>query len=577
MSILKIRNSETRLWEPIRCVQADGVASSTVPAFVRKEAQRLAAVVQSHQNANTISFIACSDIHYYSADNKSSNSNADKMREAVVSMGQAMGLLRERVKIDFAAMFGDMIWDYGETRAELLEEMRFVNVCLHSGFEGIPQFRMEGNHDDAYESGGNLAEGEIFANIGAWNDGAVYGIRSGGYCYRDFEGARIRVICLNSSQYSGSAAQYSSEQVEWLATVLDLSNKGTEWRSIILSHHPLDWGRAGGVDPTPTITAATGVLASFHGHIHNFLTGKVSGTEIIRIGIPNAGYGRENQYAESYGVNWKEAVSYPKTPGTAENTSFCVVTIDLVAKKIYADHYGAGYDRVVAFDGVELRSYTVRSNVTHVTTSNMAQTVYEGASYSNYLTPDSGFTLKSVTVNMGGSDITASAVKGNVISINNVTGDIVITAVAEEMAQVEGNLVGTLLAVDGDDIFNTCCYLDDHYASGAGVGQDADCVVTGLLPYDYSGGVRTPVLISGCSLDTTNNHVRILGFNSEKKCYFQSAAGTELPTYFSIEVLGTNSYRVTPLPSIAQTNAEVKYLRFSLVGNGKDLVIVMDQ
>lgn len=576
MSILKIRNAQTGEWEAIRCVQVEG-SGGAAPEYVVREAGRLARVVQSHQNANTISFIACSDIHYYSPDNNKPNSNADKMREAVVSMGQAMGLLRERVKIDFAAMFGDMTWDYEETRAELLEEMRFVNACLHSGFEGIPQFRMEGNHDDAYESGGNLAEGEIFANIGAWNDGAVYGSRSGGYCYRDFEGARIRVICLNSSQYSGSAAQYSSEQVEWLATALDLSNKGTEWRSIILSHHPLDWGRAGGVDPTPTITAATGVLASFHGHIHNFLTGKVTDTQLLRISIPNAGYSRENQYGESYGVNWKEDATYSKTPGSAENTSFCVVTVDPESMRIYADHYGAGYDRVLTFDGAELQGYTVSCALSHVSATNTAQTVSEGATYSNYLTAEAGYSIKSVTVTMGGVDITETAVSDNSITIYNVDGDIVITVVTEEIVGAEGNLVPNMVAVDSDGVFNTVGYMDGCYASGTGTGTDSQCVVTGLLPYDYSGGVRTPILIRGCTLDTGNSHVRILGFNSEKKCYFQSAAGSALTTYFNIDELDTDSYRVTPLESIAETNAEVKYLRFSLLGKGENLVIMLDE
>ena len=365
--------------------EAVAVVTDPIPSYVRTEAERVAKVVQSRQNANTITFLACSDIHYYSPDNASSNVNADKMHEAVVSMGQAMGLIRERCHIDFAAMLGDMTWDYGETHDEALAEMRFVNTCLSEGFGSLPQLRMEGNHDDGYESGASLTAGEIFANIGAWNDGAVYGDRAAGYCYRDFEDVKLRVITLNSSQYSGSAAQYNAEQVTWLTEVLDLSEKGEDWCSIVVGHHPLDWGRNGGVDPVPVVKSAGGLLGTFHGHIHNFLVGDITGTEVKRIAIPNAGYSRENQYGTSYGVNWKESTTYSKTPGTAQNTSFCVVTIDLEQQKIYADHYGAGYSREI--------DYTVKSagpGYTNLVPSSIdpaTQAIY-GVDYNGDGTPD---------------------------------------------------------------------------------------------------------------------------------------------------------------------------------------------
>lgn len=336
--------------EPDSSKMSTESVTDPIPDHIRKEAERVAEVVRSRQNANTITFLACSDIHYYSPDNATPHVNAEKIEEAVVSMGLAMELIRQQVDIDFAAMFGDMTWDNGETKEEQLAEMRFVNECLYNGFYGIPQFRFEGNHDDAYESGNALTAEDIFENIGSWNEGAVSGSSDAGYCYRDFENVKLRVICLNSSQYSGSSFLMDSAQVAWLEKALDLSSKGPDWKSIILSHHPLDWGKAGGADPTAVINSTTGLIASFHGHIHNFLTGTVSNTDLPRISIPNAGYSRENQYGEAYNINWQESTTYSKTPGTAENTSFCVITIDLAAEVIYADHYGAGYDRIIPYE-----------------------------------------------------------------------------------------------------------------------------------------------------------------------------------------------------------------------------------
>lgn len=550
--------------------------SDSIPVHIQAEAERVAAVVQSRQNANTITFLACSDIHYYSPDNATTNTNAVHMKEAVVSMGQAMGIIRERCHIDFAAMFGDMVWENGETKDELLDEMRFVNACLHKGYSGIPQFRMEGNHDDGQENGTALTAGELFANIGAWNDNAVYGNREYGYCYRDFDGVKLRVICLNSSENSsGSGFMTSTEQVTWLTNALNLSNKGADWRSIILSHHPLDWGKTGGKDPVDVVKTSTGLIASFHGHIHNFLVGTVTDTELPRIAIPNAGYSRENQYGETYGVNWKESITYSKTPGTADNTSFCVITIDLAAKKIYADHYGAGYTRVLTFDEAELATYTVTNNLTNVRNSNESAVVNEGYAYSATLIADDGYELKSVTVTMGGNPVTVS---GDIIDIPNVNGDIVITAAAVKAATGgnDKNLVTTSIDPATGEVYNGKGYKNDVYGSGDGEGSSPDtaCVLTGLIAY---GNERSdPIYIKGADV-TTDSHCRILGFNASKQANFQAAYGSAITTYFTVEKLDDKYYKVTPILSAMQSGAFLDYLRFSLIGEGEDLVITIDE
>lgn len=555
----------------------DGKDSETIPEYIKTEADRVAKVVQSRQNANTITFLACSDIHYYSPNNATANANAEKMHEAVVSMGQAMGLIRERCHIDFAVMFGDMTWDYGETHDEILEEMRFVNSCLHKGFAGIPQFRMEGNHDDAYESGGNLTASEVFANIGAWNTGAVYGSRTAGYCYRDFDSVKLRVIALNTSEYKGSGFLTTSEQVTWLAKALNLSEKGAGWRSIILSHHPLEFDKAGGVNPISTINGASGLVASFHGHIHNFLTGTVTGTELPRISIPNAGYSRENQYSA-----WKESTTYSKTPGTAQNTSFCVITIDTDAKKIYADHYGAGYDRIIPYDDVVLETYSVTNNLTNVTSSSSATSVEEGMAYSATLTANSGYAISSVVVKMGGTDITSTAYSGGKITISSVTGDIVITATAvesdipDEPVVNYTNLVTTSIDPATGEVYNGVGkgYKNDVYGSGSGEGSSPDtaCVLTGLIA--YGSGRSTPIYIKGAEI-TTASHCRILGFDTNRSCYFQAAAGSAITTYFTVETLGDKYYKVTPITSAI--TGDTTYLRFSLIGEGENLIITIDE
>lgn len=78
--------------------------------------------------------------------------------------------------------------------------------------------------------------------------------------------------------------------------------------------------------------------------------------------------------------------------------------------------------------------YSVTNNLTQCTNSNSATKVVQGSAYSATITAKSGHELKSVSVTMGGQSVSVS---GGVINIASVTGNIVITAVAEETQTVD--------------------------------------------------------------------------------------------------------------------------------------------
>lgn len=88
--------------------------------------------------------------------------------------------------------------------------------------------------------------------------------------------------------------------------------------------------------------------------------------------------------------------------------------------------------------------YTVTNTLTQCTTNNSATKAVQGGSYSATITAKSGYELKSIVVKMGGTDISSTAVSGGKITISNVTGNIVITAVAEEIKAAYNNIL------DGD-------------------------------------------------------------------------------------------------------------------------------
>ena len=79
---------------------------------------------------------------------------------------------------------------------------------------------------------------------------------------------------------------------------------------------------------------------------------------------------------------------------------------------------------------VEEGTYTITNNLTNCTTNNNTNSVNANSSYSATISANSGYTLGSITVTMGGNNITSSAVSGSRISINSVTGNVVITASA---------------------------------------------------------------------------------------------------------------------------------------------------
>lgn len=86
-------------------------------------------------------------------------------------------------------------------------------------------------------------------------------------------------------------------------------------------------------------------------------------------------------------------------------------------------------------------TYTITNTLTNAANSNSATSVEEGASYSATITANDGYELSEVIVTMGGADISASAVSGGEITIESVTGNIVITATATEVDSGEPVLV----------------------------------------------------------------------------------------------------------------------------------------
>lgn len=96
----------------------------------------------------------------------------------------------------------------------------------------------------------------------------------------------------------------------------------------------------------------------------------------------------------------------------------------------------AFFDTVVTPDTLQPKtpatSYAITNTLTHCTTNNAATSIVSGNAYAATITAAEGYTLGTVTVTMGGTDISSTAVSGGAITVPSVTGALVITATATE-------------------------------------------------------------------------------------------------------------------------------------------------
>ena len=112
--------------------------------------------------------------------------------------------------------------------------------------------------------------------------------------------------------------------------------------------------------------------------------------------------------------------------------------------------------------GSDTKQYTITNTLSNASTSNTAVLVDENASYTATITVNNGYELNAITVTMGGTDITSTAVSGTSITIASVTGNVVITVTTTASGSSSGQMITNGL-VDYFD-FRTAVYNN----SGAG-------------------------------------------------------------------------------------------------------------
>ena len=373
----------TEINENVNHIKINGTESEYFPEYVKNQALEVAEKVIEYSNENTVTFLAASDAHYKKGDYNS--------KTAVRHMAQAMKLIAQSCPVDFSVYLGDMTAGGADKdTADAISEMMSVNSALHMAECNIDTLRCSGSEDSLckayYRNGGTISSQVLFNLIYKWND-AVFSEsdRVRGYCYKDIAKEKLRVICLNTSDTHGKKLLPSSEtavmsiaQLQWLCRALDLSDKSdrSEWRIILLGHHPLDmtdkftlaldvieaYAKGEAIDVITSsgdklaydFAGKNGavILGQFHGHLHNYRVRFITEKNIPVVAIPNAGFYDNNfykgsSYSNAENTAYGDETTYNKTVNTATDTAFCVIVLDKLTGEIHAVHYGAGVDRTI--------------------------------------------------------------------------------------------------------------------------------------------------------------------------------------------------------------------------------------
>lgn len=585
---------------------SEKIQHADIPDYVKAEALAVAEKVKAVLKSDSIVFLAVSDFHHAGeqVDGWQTNINAGNLHACMALKALAYVL----PEIDFACMLGDITFGSKTTTEALLKsQIAEINSWLDEAYKGIPQFRTVGNHDTGEYS--TLVGAEyLFSAIGKYCEGATYGSTEYGYCYRDFADKKLRVICLNTCEgetTGGASANYvcSPAQRLWFAQTLhDVGSKSdaASWSVLVLAHYPLDYGgtypmsnivkayvEGGSTTENGTVVNFNGhnaakFVANVHGHNHCFQFGKLhsvangQGTEFDawRMCTPNACFYRNNSGVTTlYGISFGDPAPYDKTAGTGKDTAFNINVLNPSEQAIYSFCYGAGIDRTIGYAATIYRSIT--NSLSHVSNSNAAVSVEDGAAYTATLTADSGYTMGNVVIKMSGTDITSTAYTASTgaISIASVTGDVTITAVATKIVTYT-NLVPT--AVDSSGA--PAPYTDGQAlnSSGTTVAQN-HFTTTGFIPFD--GGAVHIYRIGGEGISWNEYGCRIAWYNADF-----SLKGSVL----KYEQLGLSQYFPTKIddPNAAAAFSTDKnvvppqgaaYFRVSAKGSGANLIITLDQ
>lgn len=587
--------------------------AGNIPANLKVAALEVAKKVNAVRKSDSIVFMAMSDSHHTGEQSDTSWQTLTNLSN--LHAGMAAKVLSYALDLDFVCHLGDLTFGHGTTTSALLhQQIGEMNGWLDEAWAGIPRFQTVGNHDTgyyAYTSGNAPLETNdyLFSVFGKYCEGAEYGSTTYGYCYRDFEDKKLRVICLNTSEGDSLNASYecSPAQLLWFAQTLKSVGAQSGWNVIVLGHYPLDYynmhdatavvkayvdGASITLDGTTVNFSGSNkakFVANFHGHTHCFKIAKLNALnastkvateyDALRIGTPNSGYYRNNHQEgpNPYGLYFEEEVTYDKVNDGVNDTAFVVNVITPSEEVIHSFCYGAGYDRSIGYGDIVYHSVT--KTISNVTIDNDFTSVPDGSSYTASITPNEHYSITSITVIMGSVDITSSVYADGVISIPKVTGDVVIVIKAiAEYACVNQIPISTDAS---GAIYNGIGYKSGVYLSSSdGYTETArsQSGLTGFIPAKIGDIIR----LKDVGFTQGDNYNRMTFYNANKEFMSMVNAGQSYYLQTKPGATGTldannNWDNITLTTNGTDITTDLAYIRISASGITDQSIITVNE
>lgn len=210
---------------------------------------------------------------------------------------------------------------------------------------------------------------------------------------------------------------------------------------------------------------------------------------------------------------------------------------------------------ITAAASVPSVTYNITRNLTNCASFNTADTISEGASYTTTLSPTGTFKkLGTITVTMGGTDISASAVSGSTITIASVTGNLVITCAA-----VITNIIDTI-GISANTRLSTSSGANRTQSGYAAIGANEDAA--SLIHLAAGDTLR----IKGVQLPASNDSYSAIALHN--------ASGTFSTSTYLHNGLGWNGMTFNnDGDSVVVTSGGEHYFRVSLICTDASAVI----
>ncbi|MBP5332382.1 MAG: metallophosphoesterase [Lachnospiraceae bacterium] len=411
-----------------------GGESSDIPSYYQTEFATTKASVESHSTNDSYNVLFMTDLHFSS---KGSGYNEDRLRDPLFKTIKAAKKFVAEVPVNQFVLNGD----YMQMPENFTKEMGISNIAeLNEMFDGIsvPFMPLEGNHEADYRTGnpsaGNgLTADEVYQLLSKkWvGKNGIKKVSINTY-YRIDD---VNEVCHVFVSTFTTGAMKTAILADFASVVSANTN---DYPYIIYNHFgntptDVETQTKDSIDYIKNTLGKT-IIAWISGHKHFDWVRVYNNTLVIT--LLNSGFWTNEQ--------GQDEQTYTKTTGTASESAFSVLTIVPSTGKLFVTRFGAGVDFECNYNTTSgaigrigylpTTSYSVTNTLSGgVSTSNASGTATGGDSYDATLSvPDNHYTFGTVTVTMGGTDITSTAYDSTTheVSIASVNGDIVITATA---------------------------------------------------------------------------------------------------------------------------------------------------